>query len=233
VDACRSRGILLTAGLMLDPRVDTVDYVDGIPDYLAASGLHVPTYIAFETPFPGTPHFKRLAADRGRPLLPDALLRDFTGYTMVTVPQHATPQAFVAAYRRTHDRVYSTANRARKLADDLPRLLRRGYLAPALADIGQVVRFSPALAVGRTPIAGLDIAPPETVPLTDADFASEAERTAVLVPWAVTGPDGAVLPQWLGAQPAYLPKGRVAAGHGAGAPAVDAPWLPAAAPAPA
>ena len=233
VDACRSRGILLTAGLMLDPRVDTVDYVDRIPDYLAASGLHVPTYIAFETPFPGTPHFKRLAAERGHALLPGALLRDFTGYTMVTAPRHATPQAFVAAYRRAHERVYSAATRARKLADDLPRLLRRGYLAPALADIGQVVRFSPALAAGRTPIAGLDIAPPETVPLTDADFASEAERTAIMAPWAVTGPDGAVLPHWLGARPAYLARGRVAPGGSAGEPVVDAPWLPAAAPAPA
>jgi hypothetical protein len=91
VDACRSRGILLMVGLMLDPRGDTVDYVDGISDPLAASGLHMPTYIAFETSVPATPHFRHLAAEGGRARLPDALLRDFTGCTMVTAPRHATP----------------------------------------------------------------------------------------------------------------------------------------------
>jgi hypothetical protein len=235
VDACRTRGILVTAGLMLDPRVDTVDYVERIPDYLAGSGLHVPTYIAFETPIPGTPHFRRLAADGAPALLPNALLRDFTGYTLVTAPRHATAEAFVAAYRRTHDRVYSAATRARKLADDLARLLPRGYLAPAIADLGQVLGFSPALAPDRTPIAGLDRAPPEAVPLTDAEFASEAERAAIMTPWAVTGADARVLPHWVDARPIYLPKGRIAAPPPQGVmdPAGSAPWMPAPLPTPA
>jgi hypothetical protein len=233
VDACRSRGILVTAGLMLDPRVDTVDYVDSIPGHLAQSGLHVPTYIAFETPIPGTPHFRRLASSVERALLPNALLRDFTGYTLVTEPRHATPEAFVAAYRRAHGRAYSAAARTRKLRDDLGRLLQRGYLAPALADVAQVLAFSPALARDRTPIAGFDTAPPETVPLSDADFASEAERAAIMMPWAVTDANGCVLPHWLDAHPLYQPKGRVARAPGARRPAESAPWLPAPLPAPA
>jgi radical SAM superfamily enzyme YgiQ (UPF0313 family) len=232
VDSCRSRGILVTAGLMLDPRVDTVDYVERIPAYLTESGLHVPTYIAFETPIPGTPHFRRLAA-AGRALLPDALLRDLTGYTLVTEPRHATAEQFVAAYRRTHGRVYSAATRMRKLADDLARLLPRGHLSPAIADLGQVLGFSPSLAAGRSPIAGLDRAPPEKVPLTDADFATEEERAAIMAPWAVTDADGRVLPHWLDARPVYLPKGRIAATHGASAPAADVPWRPAPVPTPA
>jgi hypothetical protein len=229
VDACRARGILVTAGLMLDPRVDTVDYVERIPEYLAESGLHVPTYIAFETPIPGTPHFRRLAA-AGRALLPDALLRDFTGYTLVTEPRHATPEEFVAAYRRTLGRVHAPATRMRKLADDLARLLPRGYLSPAIADLAQVLAFSPTLAADRSPIAGRDRPPPETVPLTDADFASEEERDAIMAPWPVTGPDGRVLPHWLDARPVYLPKGRIAARDDASEPAATLPWQPAAVP---
>jgi radical SAM superfamily enzyme YgiQ (UPF0313 family) len=233
VDACRSRGILVTAGLMLDPRVDTVEYVERIPEHLAQSGLHVPTYIAFETPIPGTPHFRRLAGAGERALLPNALLRDFTGYTLVTEPRQATPEAFVAAYHRAHRGAYSAATRARKLVDDLARLLPRGHVAPAIADLGQVLGFSPALAPDRTPIAGFDRAPPETVPLTDADFVSETERAAVLTPWAVTDADARVLPHWLDARRVYRPKGRVARPHDAAEPAGDAPWLPAPVAAPA
>jgi len=54
-----------------------------------------------------------------------------------------------------------------------------------------------------------------------------------VAPWAVTGPDGAVLSLWLDARPAYRAKGRVAPGRNAGEPVADAPRLPAAAPTPA
>jgi radical SAM superfamily enzyme YgiQ (UPF0313 family) len=232
VDACRSRGILLTAGLMLSPAVDTVEYIDSIPARLAASGLHLPTYISFETPIPGTPHFRRLAAEAEPALLPGALLRDFTGYTLVTRPRHAAVADFVAAYRRAHARVYSPLTRARKLADDLGRLLARGHIAPAVADLAQVLAFSPGLGAGRTLVAGTDKTPPETVPLTDADFASATERDAVMAPWAVTDAAGRVLPHWLGAQPVYRAKGRIAsAPHAAEAAAGAWPLAPLPAPA--
>jgi len=42
-----------------------------------------------------------------------------------------------------------------------------------------------------------------------------------------------VLPHWLGARPAYLARGRVAPSRSTGEAVVDAPWLPAAVPAPA
>ena len=232
VDACRDRGILVTAGLMLSPAVDTLEYIDSIPARLAESGLHVPTYISFETPIPGTPHFRRLAAEGETGLLPGALLRDFTGYTLVTRPRHASAGDFVAAYRSAHARVYSPLTRARKLVDDLARLLARGHIAPAVADLAQVLAFSPGLGAGRTLVSGTDKAPPETVPLTDADFAAAAERDAVMAPWAVTDAAGRVLPHWLDAQPVYRAKGRVAgAPHAPEAAAGAWPLAPLAAPA--
>jgi radical SAM superfamily enzyme YgiQ (UPF0313 family) len=208
VDACRARGILLTAGLMLSPAIDTIEYIESLPRRLADSGLHLPTYISFETPIPGTPHFARLARARPPALLPGALLRDFTGYTLVTRPRHARPEEFVAAYRRAHARVYAALARARKLADDLARFLPRGHLAPAIADLAQVVAFSPALGHDRTLIAGTDTPPPETVPLADADFADEAQRDAIMRPWAVTDGAGSVLPEWFGSHSVHQPQRR-------------------------
>lgn len=210
VDACRARGILVTAGLMLSPAIDTIGYIESIPRRLAESGLHVPTYISFETPIPGTPHFARLAHARPPALLPGALLRDFTGYTLVTRPRHASAEEFVAAYRRTHARAYAPLARARKLLDDLARFLPRGRFAPAIADLAQVLAFSPGLGSDRTLIAGTDKPPPETVPLDTTDFADEAERDAIMRPWAVTDDTGRVLPHWLGAGAVYAPRRRVA-----------------------
>ena len=51
-------------------------------------------------------------------------------------------------------------------------------------------------APGRTYLAGTDLAPPERVPLTEADFASEHEAAALLLPTAVTDDSGRLLPQW-------------------------------------
>ena len=109
IDACRARGILATAGLMLSPTMDTLEYIDRIPEFLDDCGLHVPTYICFETPFPGTPHFKRLADDAG-----------------------ADPPAECAAPRseRLHPRHAAAARLARgvrrRLPPDAPRRLLAG-----------------------------------------------------------------------------------------------------------
>jgi hypothetical protein len=120
---CRRHGILATAGLVLSPTMDDCGYIAEIPAHLRACGLHVPSFICFEVPFPGTPHFQALAARAEPALLPDARLRDFTSYTLVTRPQRETPKDFVNAYRRTLATVYGPWNRLTKLADDLPRFL--------------------------------------------------------------------------------------------------------------
>lgn len=212
VEACRRRGILVTAGLMLSPAIDTLDYIARIPASLDACGLHVPTYISFETPFPGTPHFARLAADPSLPLLPDAPLADFNGYTLVTRPAHATPEAFVAAFLDTHARVYALPRRLAKLAHDLPRFLASGRLLPAAFDLFEMLLVERPRPEGRTYIAGRDLPFPELsrVPFEDGDFASETERDLILGQWKVTDAAGRILPHWLGAQPVFLPKGRVA-----------------------
>lgn len=212
IDACRSRGILATAGLMLSPTLDTIDYIDRIPDHLRECGLHVPTYVCFETPFPGTPYFKRLAAATEPAMLPNVLLRDLNGYTLAIRPRHATPEEFVAAYLRTHRTVYSLGTRLHKLADDLGVFLRGGFVAPAIFDLFEMLVVERPRPAGCTYIAGTEQAPPEAgqVPLTDDDFSSEAERAAILEPWPLTDARGRVLPHWLGGHPVYLPKGRIA-----------------------
>src|SRR5690606_1819894 len=156
-------------GLMLSPLVDDLDYIRKIPDYLASSGLHMPTFICFESPIPGTPHVERLARQEGTPFLPNALLRDFTGYTLVLEPACTSAPALIAAYREVIDTVYGWRNRARKLADDLPRFLRRGRWFPAAIDLADVCAADPVPARGRSLLAGSDTAPPESVPFEPAD----------------------------------------------------------------
>ena len=41
-----------------------------------------------------------------------------------------------------------------------------------------------------------DLAPPERVPLTEADFVDEAEAASLMRPIAVTDGEGRLLPQW-------------------------------------
>ena len=214
IDNCRSNGILLISGLMISPLADGLDYLASVPEELETCGLHVPTFVSFESPIPGTPHFKRLAARHEPALLPDALLRDFTGYTLTVRPQRAPLAEFVAAYRRLVGRVYAPSRRLRKLADDLSYFLPRLRWFPALLDAVDTLATDPVPDPARSLVAGSDAPPPETVPLEDRDFESEAERARVVEPWRVTDEKGAVLPQWLGARAVFERprRARVAAG---------------------
>jgi Radical SAM superfamily len=206
IERCRRQGILVMAGLMLSPSTDDIAYIDSIPERLRDCGLHVPTYVAFETPFPGTPHFARLAAEAEPAFLPNALLRDFNGYTLVMRPRHATTEEFIAAYKRVVGRVFAPSARLRKLALDAAGFLRRGHLIPLVYDAVELATERPDLPPARNYLAGLDIAPPEydgRVPLAAVDFDSSAHRHAVLEPTKVTDADGRVLPIWLDARTAY------------------------------
>ena len=51
---------------------------------------------------------------------------------------------------------------------------------------------------GRTYIAGTDVLPPESVPLSTADFNSETQQLEVMEPWRVTNEEGALLPALAG-----------------------------------
>ena len=223
LEHCRDAGILIVSGLMLSPLIDDLGYIRRIPDYLGECGLHMPTFICFESPIPGTPYFHRMARRHPSPFLPNALLRDFTGYTLVLDPAHATPGEFVGAYRDVIAEVYSWRNRARKLADDLPRFLRRGRWLPAGIDLADVLAVNPTPSASRSLLAGTDCAPPERVPLDAADFASEFERERILGPWRVTDGRGEVLERWLDSRPVFarpVPSSRsgmrdLVAGHAA------------------
>jgi len=223
---CHRHGILVMAGLMLSPGTDDAAYMESIPARLAECGLHVPTYICFETPFPGTPYFNRLARMPETPFLPNALLRDFNGYTLTTRPAHMGAEDFVAAYKALRARVYSRRSRVAKFVRDLAATLPAGSLVPAALDLYELLSESKPLAANRTFIAGTDIEPPERVPLTDADFATERERDAILRPFAVTDATGQVLPVWRDASPVYGRRGQVIARR----PAPAQPDTPAAMP---
>jgi hypothetical protein len=208
IDNCRRNGILLISGLMISPLTDDLGYLAALPDHLEACGLHLPTFICFESPIPGTPHFRRLAARRDPVLLPNALLRDFTGYTLTVQPARAPLPEFVEAYRGLIERVYSPARRLRKLADDLSYFLPRGRWFAALLDAIDTLAVDPVPERARSLIAGSDTPPPESVPLGARDFDSEEEQARVMGPWRVTDERGAVLPQWLVAQPVFERKRR-------------------------
>jgi hypothetical protein len=203
IDNCRRNGILLISGLMISPLADDLDYLAAVPEHLDACGLHLPTFICLESPLPGTPHFKRLAARPEPALLPGALLRDFSGYTLTVRPARAPLAEFIGAYRDLVRRVYAPARRLRKLADDLSYFLPRGRWFPALLDTIDTLAVDPVPASGRSLLAGSDTPPPEAVPFAAGDFDSEEQRARVVAPWRVTDERGAVLPQWLTARTVF------------------------------
>lgn len=218
LDQCRRHGILIVAGLMVSPTLDSPDDIRRIPGHLDQCGLRVPTFLAFESPIPGTPHFHRLAAEQHPPaFMPDVLLRDLAGYTLAVRPRKCSPEAFVAAYREVTREVFALRRRLAKIAHDVPQYLARGYWLPALIGAGDLLTTQAGAydAPDRTYIAGTDRAPPESVPFTDADFDSEAGRRAVLEPWRVTDGRGALLPEWRGARRVFAPR-RAAARRSAG-----------------
>lgn len=220
IDQCHKHGILVMSGLMLSPLMDDLEYLRSIPARLRDSGLYVPSYVCFETPFPGTPHFHRLAAQPEPALLPNALLRDFNTYTLVVRPRKASVADFIAGYKQVIDTVYAGRNRIAKLGHDLPRLLRGGWYLPALLDVIDQYQESYRTDPGRTYIAGTDREPPEMrrVPLAARDFDSQAHWHAIMDPWRVSDAAGRVLPMWLDSRKVYGNKGRHVAACSAEAP---------------
>jgi hypothetical protein len=87
---------------------------------------------------------------------------------------------------------------------------------PAAFDLFEMLAVERPRPSDRTYLGGTEKPPPEAarVPFGADDFASEAERDAIVAPWAITDMHGRVLPQWLRAQTVYLPKGRIAPQRG-------------------
>lgn len=195
-DAAREAGILVTAGLMLSPLHDDVDYIRSLPERLKDSGLHVPSFVCIETAIPGTPLFERLAQQRQPSFLPQASLHDFNAYSLVIQPAKASTAAFIGAYQQVLGEIYSAPQRLHKLADDLPRLLRRGSWLGAGLDVLTTLSASTSVAQGRTFIPSTDILPPERVPFTALDWQDEQKMLDILRPTAVTDANGQVLPIW-------------------------------------
>jgi len=218
MDQCRDRGIVVVSGLMISPITDDCAYVESIPRRLRESGLHVPGFICFESPFPGTPFFHRLAAQDPPALLPDALLRDFSGYTMVARSQREDLDRLLASYRDVLDEVYSWSSRWGKWVRDSSHFFSHGFFLPSVVDAVHMWALAHRPHPDRTYLAGTDVPPPEAtnVPFADDDFDSAEERHLILDPMPVTDGDGRVLPAWLASQKVYLPTGELSAAAIAG-----------------
>lgn len=208
IDRCRRAGILFTSGLLVCPAHDDLAYIHALPARLRECGLHVPEFITFETAFPGTPYFNRLARASEPGFLPNVMLRDLNGYMLTARPRHASPEDYVQAYRETLDTVFSRRNKLRKLMADVPRFLASGFAVPALVDIKNMLSLSFRPYANRTYLPETELEPPETVPLADADFDSEEQARLVREPWRISDERGQVLPMWLGAQPVFRKNGK-------------------------
>ena len=178
LDQCRNHGILVLSGMLINPLIDDLTYIESIPTRLRECGLHLPSFICFECPIPGTPYFHRLASQPEPAFMPNTLLRDFTGYTLVVRPKRESVDDFIAGYRAVLEATFTTTAKLRKLADDIPRFIRRGYWESIATDLIQQfsVVYRPPHP-DRTYLPETDVVPPEmtSVPLTDADFDSEEE----------------------------------------------------------
>jgi radical SAM family protein len=213
IDRCRANGILLMAGLMLSPWLDDCDYIQSLPGRLRESGLHVPEFICFEGPIPGTPYFERLADDPEPAFIPHTFLRDITGYTLAVRTRKEPVERFVEGYRwLLSESTGSRVARLRKLADDVPRLVFGGGWETALVDLrDHLWALGQVAETDRTYVAGTDRPPPEAtgVPFTANDFDSNEEYRSITEPWRMTDGDGRVLPIWRGSLKVFDIKGRV------------------------
>jgi hypothetical protein len=196
---CREAGILVVSGMMVSPLTDDVAYIRRLPEYLSEAGLRVPTFLCFESPIPGTPHFNGLARAAEPAFMPGASLHDFTGYTLTVRPRRASVEEFVDAYRESNRAIYAWSNRMRKIVEDVPMLLRRGGWFPAFVDLGDMLTLQNDYSADneRTWVAGTDLMPPERVPLLETDFRDEVHASALLTPTAVTDEHGSVYDIWI------------------------------------
>jgi len=197
VEQAHAHGILVSAGLMISPELDDLSYMQSVPRRLEECALHVPAYICFETPIPGTPLFRRLAS-HSRAFLPNALLRDFTTYTLVTRPRRERVEAFVKGYLDLVQATYAPRRRLAKVARDAGRLVPAGGWWALALDAAEQWEKGYRPDPGRTYLAGSDRPPPEAsrIPLGEGDFANESQWERVMQPWRVTDEAGVVLARW-------------------------------------
>src|SRR3954447_10523267 len=83
----------------------------------------------------------------------------------------------------------------RKLAHDLPRLVR-GRPVSMVLDTYEALFDWQSLIADRSYIAGSEPAYPESVPLSEDDFDSEAQRVRIENPWRITDEAGKMLQMW-------------------------------------
>ena len=195
---CRAQGILIASGLLASPMIDDAQYLRKLPELVSDSGLHLPIFLAFESPIPGTPHFTQLAREPRPAFLPNALFAILRATRSSCVRANVLPM-------NSLEPTWKPSTRPLRLSEGWrasPRICRNscsgadGFRADRARDLAATL-MSRAPAPMRTYIAGTDAPPPERVPLTDFDFEDELERARIIEPWPVTDGDGRALAQWL------------------------------------
>lgn len=194
-----SNGIVLSSGMLVSPATDGIEYMEALPRLLQECGLSVPAFVSFECPFPGTPKFAHLASSDRREFLPNVLLRDFDGHTLVVHPAHHSPERYAKAFQELKESVYRPLRRLRKLAADLPHLIAANAWHTAASDaLNMLTLDNSSDNPNRTFLGGMDVEPlpASRVPLTENDFESADVYNAIMEPWRVTDDSGQVLRHW-------------------------------------
>jgi hypothetical protein len=214
--SCKEHGIMVQSGLVLNPHTDDRHYLESIPGHLKEAGLHMPNFVCFECPFPGTPFFDRVCSDESaQSFLPNAYLRDFSGYTLVVEPQKETTEQFIKAYRRLLSETFSHRAQVKKIALDSKAFVA-GRRWTSMAANSMAVMYGlrvPKPPASRTYLAGTDTPPPESsgVPFQPGDFDSEEHRERIVGPMRVTDERGAALEPWKHASKVYEKGGGIRA----------------------
>jgi radical SAM superfamily enzyme YgiQ (UPF0313 family) len=139
VDHTFRAGIVMSIGLILGADGDTNEYLSRVPEYLAELDFSSVTYVGLVCPYPETPFFRKLAAERR--LLPGIISRDLDGYTLCHRPTTIAPDEVVEHYK----------NLSRALAR--PSMVIRHALGRAFASARP--RFHTTLAVTAREVASM------------------------------------------------------------------------------
>ena len=91
-------GILMSSGLIVGSDGDTDEYLERLPEYLDDLGPSCVTFLGIVCPYPETPFFETVVRE-GR-LLPNAISRDFDGYTLCHRPKRLDVSATVEHFKR-------------------------------------------------------------------------------------------------------------------------------------
>jgi radical SAM superfamily enzyme YgiQ (UPF0313 family) len=186
IDVCLKNGISLHSGFMVNPMADEIKDILRIPAEILASGLIQPAFISFATPLPGTRFFNDAASKMA--FLPNVLLEDLNGYSLVIQPKEETVKEYATAYRKIARDVYSLKRTIRKATSDFRKLYQGGA-----RDISVLQVFRNPMRNNFDPSGNYIPGQKRVIgyPIPSDNFPLEEEA-----PLRITDENGKVLPIW-------------------------------------